>query len=287
MATELKTGVAEYRLLHFQPDPEDGDRVCVGLLIRDGGRYSIAYDRSFPKLRCIAPSFELELVKFFLDDLELKLQESSSPIEVAMKESAPQLLVSKARQITSPVTEAARLRLLRRFVLSESMSVQAIEDAELTAAEVSDDHLRVFVQELVGTPDRIVTRARPQDLFGKKIKNVASVAVAVRTQTAIMLIDGIDLRVLTPTKAIHRANRVTHTFWQYGKLRTEDIAVKQTPFQRVGLVLNGVSAKTDAYEDAYEYAVHQFSKEADLLVDTASGQGRQQLQRALAATQAM
>jgi hypothetical protein len=51
--------------------------------------------------------------------------------------------------------------------------------------------------------------------------------------------------------------------------------------ERVGIVMNGTSPQTESYLDAHDYALHQFHKEADIAVDTSSGEEKQALRALL------
>lgn len=282
MATQLTRQTAHYRLLHFQPDPEDGDRVCVGLLLDERGRYTILCDSKFHKLRCIAPDFEPELVAFYLRDLEANLDRSTEPIEVTLRRCAPQMLVSEPRSITSPITDTAKQRLLERFVLATKSSISeanVVSKGELQTA----DHLRLFLHEIAPLAEpTIIRNARPRELFGRNVPHVKAVAFAIRKPSIVVLVDGVDLRVMTPAKTIAKANQIVHTFWQYGRLRNEGL-FSQGRVKRVGIVMNGSSPKTETYMDAHDYAFHQFNNEADVAVDTTSGEGRELLRSVLTA----
>src|SRR6266853_407973 len=97
MALDLKTK-RTYRLVYFQPEPEDGERICVGLLFYDQGLYSLVYDSSFPKLSCVAPRYGKATLKFYLDELEESLHRASpDEVEALLRKSGPQLLVSDVR----------------------------------------------------------------------------------------------------------------------------------------------------------------------------------------------
>jgi hypothetical protein len=282
MATELKKQIAHYRLLHFQPDPEDGDRVCVGILLEEDRRFTVLSDTKFRKLRCIAPAFEPELVGFYLRDLEDSLDRSHEPVEVTLRRCAPQLIVSETRSVAAPLTDKARLRLLERFVLPSTEALTQTTLASNTEIKASE-HIRLFLSEFgLRSDDTIISNARPRELFGRALPNVKAVAFAIRGPSRVVLVDGVDLRVMTPGKTIAKTNQIVHTFWQYGRLQKEVLFGEDARIERVGIVMNGTSPKTEAYLDAHDYALHQFNNEADLTVDTTSGEGRERLRTVLA-----
>lgn len=283
MATELKRTTGQYRLLHFQPDPEDGDRVCVGILLNEGGKFTVLSDPKFKKLRCVAPDFEPELVSFYLRDLEDSLIRSREPVEVTLRRCAPQMIVSEARSVATPLTSENKLRLMERFVLP-AKEVQK-ELAQVSRAETTtSEHLRIFLSEIAPlSANMFIRNARPLDLFNLTLPNIKPVAFAIKKPSKIVVVDGIDLSVMTPTKAVAKANRIVHNFWQYGRIREESLFEGRPTVERVGVVMNGTSPKTSAYLDAHDYALHQFHNEADVTVDATSGEGKEQLRAVLAA----
>src|SRR6185436_18698353 len=125
----------------------------------------------------------------------------------------------------------------------------------------------------------VIRNARPGDVLGRSIGTIGAVAAAIRVRDSVVLVDGIDLRLLTPKKGIGLGNKVAHTFWQYGRLKTSDLVASRV--KRVGVVLNGVNAtsrrKAAAYADAHDYVLDQFRKEADLAVDGTTALGTAQL----------
>jgi hypothetical protein len=282
MATELKKQTAHYRLLHFQPDPEDGDRVCVAILLEENRHFTVLSDPKLRKLRCIAPAFEPELVSFYLRDLEDSLDRSSEPFEVTLRRYAPQLIVSEARSVAAPLTDRARLRLLERFVLPSTDAQRQAAVASKVEIKASE-HIRLFLTEIgLQSGDTVIPHARPRELFSRNLPNVKAVAFAIRRPSIVVLVDGVDLRVMTPAKTISKTNQIVHTFWQYGRLQKEVLFGQDTKIERVGIVMNGTSPKTEPYLDAHDYALHQFNNEADLTVDTTSGEGKEQLRAVLA-----
>jgi hypothetical protein len=297
MDVALKRDVGTYRLMFLQPDPEDGDRVCVGVLLQEGHSCVVLYDKRFPKVRCIAPGFEPELVKFYLDDLASTLRRNSTDdLALTLRRYAPQLVASEERSILLPVTETTKMRLLERFVMPRSESRTAVLESSSASARQGKqfaERLRLFVGEYVRpTEAAILQNADPKDIFGRAFPNVRPVAISVKKGGRIMLIDGVDLQTMKGKRAIERANQVAYTFWQYGRARSADSSLLwQTPsaglveglegFTRIGVVLNGSPRRSPQYYVAHDYALHQFQKEADLAIDAASREDTEKLKAAL------
>ena len=72
MASELKR-VGWYRLLYYQPAPETGERITIGLLFEDEDHAFLYYDKQFAKLRKVYPWIDSKTVGFYLDDLKSAL----------------------------------------------------------------------------------------------------------------------------------------------------------------------------------------------------------------------
>lgn len=109
--------------------------------------------------------------------------------------------------------------------------------------------------------------------------SVKPVALAVELDSRVVLVDGVDLKAMKPATAVSRVNQISHTFWQYTRVRPNFLD-RGLSFKRVGVILNGVSHADPGYADAHDYALHQFAKEADVIYDTWSGQGRPELEAA-------
>jgi hypothetical protein len=285
MDTELKKGTAKYRLLFFQPNPEDGERVCVGVLLEEeyGRSYSVLYDDKFPKVHCIAPGAEPELIKCYLDDLDdaLRSRSGDDPILI-LRRYGPQLIASEERLVSLPITETTKLRLLERFV-----GPCGVSDAKLDYAEAETrpkdgfaEHIRLFVGKYI--PDNEILRdAGPKQIFGYAMADFGTIAIAVKRPRKTIMIDGVDLQLMNRKQVVSRANTVAYKFWQYGRLRSNDNTLLQQPFSRIGVVLDGSTHRARAYYEAHDFALHQFQKEADIAVDMLTGQGTREFEEVL------
>jgi len=288
MDTELKKGTAKYRLLYFQPNPEDGERVCVGVLLEEdyGRSYSVLYDAKFPKVHCIAPNAEPELIKFYLDDLDdaLRSRSGDDPI-LTLRRYGPQLVASDERLVSLPITETTKLRLLERFVGPCGVSMAKLESvaAQMPRKDTFAEHIGLFVGKYIPRGD-ILRDAGPKEMFGRAMSDFGTIAIAVRRPRRTIMIDGVDLQLMGRAQAVSRANKVAYKFWQYGRLRSDEYNLLQMPFSRIGVVLDGSTQRSKAYYEGHDYALHQFKKEADIAVDTTSGEGTQELAKMLSST---
>jgi hypothetical protein len=269
MEIDLKKRTS-YRLVYFQPNPEDGERVCVGLLFRDQKEFSLVYDSAFRRLSCIAPRHEKGLLKTYIDELEETLRQARPEDEkMILRKFGPQIIVSEERALLAPLTSSIKQRLLERFVLGPhaSIPVYVREEAPASYQKATDASIIAFINEyLPGESATMTLLAKPKQIIGRPLPNVAPVAASVRIPGRIVLIDGVDLKVASARQVLNRVNKVTHTFWEYGKAEKDHLLTGNDVLQRVALVLNGIPRYSTAQKDAHDFALHQFEREADLLV---------------------
>jgi len=127
--------------------------------------------------------------------------------------------------------------------------------------------------------------AKSQWVLGRHVQNINNavgnirpVALALRKVRGVVLIDGIDLNVSTPSRALQRAGRVTHTFWQYKRIQQLGI---DDGICRIGIVINGATHPRPDYNDAHDFALDQFTREADYAIDAHSSDALEKLRNAL------
>jgi hypothetical protein len=270
---------ASYRLVYFQPDPEDGERVCIGLLLTIRDEVELLFDKEFPKLACLAPQVDLDLVATYLEDMQTTIKRSPSEVEISIRRQSPYLVTSEARRIAWPLDAEARRYLMKRFLGKHGGHILSPMAAKQETDQLRS-HLKDLVQRAVrNEPIDLHENASSQWILGRKLPQVSKVALALRRTNEIVLIDGIDLTILTPGRALSRVNRVAHTFWRYKSVRDSNLDGRG--LRLIGVVLNGNDAPQPAYQDAHDFALHQFDNEADLAVDASSSPGFQRLADAL------
>lgn len=148
MGSSVAATLAQYRLIFVQPDPENGDRVCVGILVEDRhGPPELVYDAAFSKVSCVAPALDIELLRFFLQDLENALQRSPEPA-VTLQQYSPQLTTSQARSIVTPVTDSVKARLLERYALVQRPTKTVAAEAKLAARVHARAEIQRFVERI-------------------------------------------------------------------------------------------------------------------------------------------
>ena len=193
MELRQKHLVAEYRLLFMQPDPESGERVCVGIIIDN----ELMYDREFSRVRCISPKLNIGLTSIYLESLRDRIAAGSGLLE-AVKEYAPLFLCSSPRQVTLPLTAEKKLSLFEHFVKKEPER-RAGQTAVRREQFVSRVHQFAFPQG--GLHDmQVIENASAEDVIGREDAEVEPVAVALRVGESTILLDGIDLNKSNPKK---------------------------------------------------------------------------------------
>jgi hypothetical protein len=70
--------VGRYRLLYYQPAPETGERITIGLLFEDDEHAFLYYDKQFAKLRKLYPWIDSKTVGFYLDEMPWRRPRVSS-----------------------------------------------------------------------------------------------------------------------------------------------------------------------------------------------------------------
>jgi hypothetical protein len=271
MASELKR-VGWYRLLYYQPAPETGERITIGLLFQDGEHAFLHYDKQFAKLRKLYPWIDSKSVGFYLDDLKDALAKTKS-IEPVLNLYGPQLVASDARKIALPITDALVSMLTEKFVRPAPRGPHEVRQPDQVAIAI-----QAYVRNRAHKDLHFHTEVTSDTILGRKAPRLGTVAVAVESNVGWTLIDGVDLNLLRPNQAINRADDVGRTFWHYSRLAEER---KARPIRKIGVVLNGVSHLNPKEHDAHDYALHRMESEADTTIDTASTEATAKLEREL------
>lgn len=274
---------ASYQLVYFQPDPEDGERVCVALLFVADRDVDLLYDSDFRRLRCLNPGIDPSLVQFYLEDLASSLKQRGRDLDALLLEQSPHLVTSPKRRVTWPLTNQLRLQLIERFLNKGARELEApqVLEARAPKVDVVQENLRKLLTERARiSTERLQEKAKPEFVLGRRMPQIKPVAFAVLRGDGVTLIDGVDLNTLTAPKAVARIGKVAYTFFQY---RREQQFITFKPIRKIGVVMNGASFNTPDKRDAHDFALKEFQAEADLTVDTSQPEQVQQLKNELAA----
>src|ERR1700693_6661334 len=104
-----------YRLLYFSPRPEDGERLCVGIVVAVGGNQFIEFYEHFTKVKSITRGHNVEVVGTVIDGLRADL--TGDNLSDLMLRFEPQFFLSAPRKLLVPWSEDVKSRLRKRFLL--------------------------------------------------------------------------------------------------------------------------------------------------------------------------
>ena len=264
---ELVEKSGKYWVLSYAPLPESGERVALALVVDEGnGRIRLDYDATFGKVLKLYPDADSAGLAFQLERLRSELRESPAVAPI-LNSFGPQLEASPAKRIGLPLLKNSIDVLMTRYILPAKRGGRT----KLREDPVSKE-IQAFVRR--SAPGvHIQTDIAPVDVLGISVAGAKRIAMGIRSGSGWTLIDGIDLNTLSPTAAIHRADDISRSFWNYGRVAdTRGIRIRS-----VGVVLNGNSHLTTKTHEAHDYALHRFESESDLAVDAASTDSRQRL----------
>lgn len=261
--------MVNYRLLYLQPDPEVGERVCVGVVFQD----DILFDPTFNKVRCLTREWSSDLLRLYLDEIKTQVHRLNVDFELTIRKFAPLFSASASRQMEAPATAESKLALYKSYVASRSPSDAVARRraefvANLSKFALSADHIPLT---------EVITNATGKEVLGKTRVPVSEVALAIRGPEQTVLLDGVDLNIDSAKFALRQAGRINHTFWQY-RLHAEK---QHKKIKRVALVFNGKSHLRAELKEAHDYALDQFKKEADFVIDACLDGAQEEVQKYL------
>lgn len=248
-----------YQLLYYSSHPEDGEWVCVGLLIEQHAMFHLEFDESLSKLRCIARDQDVEYVRGVLTELGRCF--STREAAGIAKNMEPQFRLSKERTLVAPATSEIIERLKRRFLMRWRAS---------SVSRVFDDEIRAKIEQFITyvAPDarsRLRTGVRPTQVVGAELGRTfliqRPIAHALVSRTRAIIFDGIDTSVGTPAVVIQRTNNIAFNFWQYrhayDSAQPTEVAPKS--IVKVAFIYDGRPDR----KKLSDYAFHEFKDEAE------------------------
>lgn len=258
--------IGNYHVLFYQPSPELGERVAIGLLFEEKqGSFSLHYSPDFPKLSRLYPDTDVDIVRFYLEDLRKSLSSCDNSTQVLAR-YGPQIVRSEARKIALPI-KAATVDMLTEKILF-AQRVRRKRDAESASAKLTS-MVGAAIEEFVVREAQIQLRMkRNADVSlweHRPVRDLKKVALAVESDLGWTLIDGVNLNLMTPNEAEKHADAVARNFWEYKKFVVERLG---KTVRRIGLVMNGQSHLHPAMAAAHEFALHRLDGDSDLALDT-------------------
>jgi hypothetical protein len=122
MASDMKSQAGQYWLVYYQPVPEAGERIAVGLIFQEPGRRPrVEFDEKFSKVQKVFPATDPDTLAFYFQSIAEELL-GGAPIEPVLNAFWPQLVTSKPRSVMSPISAEVLEHLIARYLLPISVS---------------------------------------------------------------------------------------------------------------------------------------------------------------------
>lgn len=272
-----------YRLVYFSPRPEDGEKVCLAVLIKDSKRIYLEYDPRFDKARCLAPDYSVESLKFTLEAIKDKAEAGLESPEVAG--FSPQFKLSEPRNILQPVDERVREVLRHRFLLRVRTPRRSDEKERGMGPRIDQflfDRIKVL-------PSQMKRRASFSELFGPGLERSLpkdlvpkTVSRAIAFEDRVVLLEGVNLHTHSTELLVDRVARIVHAFWQYREAWEYSSDLRSTRLTRTAILFNG-DGKTviDEFKWRRDYAWHEFEKDADITLEPGTSSSENKLRQEL------
>jgi hypothetical protein len=272
MANSLSQQVGRYWVLYLQPLPEAGERIALALVIDDPQGPTVLYDPKFAKVRKLYPELDADTLQFYMNSLDRELRSGQpADIETVMNSYGPQISASTPRRIALPASESAEM-LLSKYIFPGRSNKPRKADPHVSK------EIEAFVRAEAGSNFVIKTDVRALDIVGHSVPGTKNIALAIPAHAGRWtLIDGVDLNYLTPKAVVSRADEIGRTYWNYHRA-AEQAGLK---IRSVGIVLNGRSHLAPATHEAHDYALHRFTSDSDVAIDTESTESGERLRAAL------
>lgn len=260
MASDMKSQMGHYWLLYYQPIPEAGERITVGLILQDkGSRARVEFDAKFAKALKVFPATDPQTLEFYFQSVTEQLERGAF-VESTLNAFGPQLVVSKSRSIISPISAEVLEHLFARYLLPVKKQRGKRNKPDSVASEIES-----YVRGSVTGNLKIKKNVQAQQILGKSVAGTKRIALAVQLEGKWALIDGVDLNQSTPKQTTERADEIARTYWNYSRAASE----KGIAVESIGIVLNGHSHLHPKTLEAHDYALHRFKADSDHAIDAA------------------
>lgn len=277
-----KTEGRSYRLLYFSPRPEDEERVCIGILLAEGRSSSVEYDEKLEKVHCFAPDYTKEALTSILE--MARAEALTGTLESRFAELSPQFRLSAPRALLRPIDGRVREVLREKYLLKPKSADQKRKEKgierridhfifENLRVPFRAIHRRATVDEVLGFE---AARELPKDLVPKPISR------ALIFDSAICLVDGVDLHIRSTDLLVHRVNTIAHAYWQYREVQEYFPKLGEKKIVRAAIVFDGKEKTVEpSLKWRADYAFHQFDKDSDITVKAGSPQQEFEMQSRL------
>ena len=267
-----------FRVVRFTPVPEIQEPVNVALLFVDN-KARLVSDYEFQKLSCIAPNFDKEMLKFWLEDIagdleSIKPQDAFSHIA----SRSAQIQVGNTHWLPQKLSSTLESRLIATYLQKEHRHNKHAENHLQHVETLIDDAIRNPFWDMSG----VLKRAEAKNFLspaGVKLlatKNIHFARVLNGTKK-IVLMDGLNLSVASKSQLRMRATTIGAGFYAIGNARKELEQVEQKEFVRAAFVLR--RPQTDDPEIAY--LANVLGRDSEFLVEPETGKNVAEIQREL------
>jgi hypothetical protein len=256
MDMNLENSTIEYQLIFLQPRPEIDERVCVGIRVGQ----DLRFDQTFRRAKGLLVKGSESIFRVYLNEIRDRLR-SKEPSDRVFESYRPLIHTSSIRRVAKPVTDERIKMLLTRYI-GASSARRVTRAAEIRRETVH--HIEDFaLSHIVLAPWSHIQNARASEIFGSPGVKAPSIALALKTHSSTVLIDGVDLNVSNTKSAIEQTDKLNRKFWLYRRLADE----RSRKLPRIALVFNGNSHASLEMREAHDYALDQFKDVADLAID--------------------
>jgi hypothetical protein len=241
-------------------------------------------------------STEDPFVQAILNDLDGALRKSPSPAaDFVLRQYEPQLIATRARTLAVPLTREIRDQLRKKFLLPRQdltlkTAPPSSEQIKPSIDNQIHEHVRNYIVDLFPT-QRLIIREHVTllDLVPHRRRDPfrnPTAALAIDMRHRIVIVDGLDMKLLAPRQIIAKANQIVFSFWQFKRTIEDEEAAgflftDNRQLRRIAIVLNGTLGPRRERREAHDYAVDRFHTESELTVDAATSRGREDLIREL------
>ncbi len=257
--------IPHFRVVRFSPVPECVEAVNVAVLILDSHPRLVS-DFQFEKLACVAPSFNPEALRVWLES-------AAEEIKAGSIDDITQRLTARTAQI-----ELSRQHFIGRDVprdLEENL-IDVFLKKQRRLTKQSEPHIHyveTLIQAMIEPANiqsgRVLKRAKPENFLRSeslKLLTTPSIRFArvIDSPRSLVIMDGLNLAVTSRSQLRQRASEIGIGFYSFGDAKREIENIEQKKIVRTAFVFN---RPTDI-DTELAYYIEQVSRESDVRVDS-------------------
>jgi hypothetical protein len=255
-----------FNVIRFTPDPEEVEPANVALIFW-GDKPMLVYDDSFPRLACLSPGFDSQLVKYELDDLADRLRESDPKQALRMITGASsQFQVSESKRLFRGHPDAQALRVLREAYLLKRKPGHGSNAATRTYV---DSQLQAFLAETLQVSEqRMLRRATPAEfldpaVYARLKDNGFKISRVINSPRRLVLIDALPL-TLSTLQVEQRAQRIASAYYRLAQLKDDIRRVENRDVFRATVLFGAEAIEMTSRKG---FAATMVERDSDEVVD--------------------